>query len=362
MKILVISTVRYKKNGISAVIKNQFSSEAFKDADVSFVFPIDSDPVMVRDLEDRGFRVYITSRKQPHTYWLYLKKLLLENNIDMVHIHGNSSTCVLEATAAKAANVRNVIVHAHSSSCKYHAVHKMLKPVLNWIVDGRIACSNDAGNFLFGDRSYHVINNSIDAERYRYNETWRHEVRQKYGIDSDTVLIGHIGTFTYAKNHEFLLQVFSCVRQMNKNAVLMLIGNGANISNIRQRVIDLELGEWVIFVGEIDNANEYGSAFDCFILPSRFEGLGLVLLEAQASGLSCLSSASVPAVVNVSGNVEFMDLGEPIERWAERLLACAEETDRVEKSNAAINCLISSGYHVAQVAETMKRYYVDMCK
>lgn len=363
MRVLMINTVDTARNGITSVIFN--CVKMLKDQGVVFDLVTKNEPdrMYVSEIEGTGGSVYVIQRsiKALPKYFLGIKKLVQSNRYDVVHIHGNSATCTIEALAARLGRARSVVVHAHSSSCVFRLAHNVLKPILNWIIDGKLACSDLAGKFLFGNH-YRVFNNAIDVENYRYNENWRQEVRQRHNVPQDARVIGHVGTFTYAKNQEFLVNVLQHFRCVQQNAVLVLIGEGVKAREIREQVNRLGLDEHVIFAGTIDDVNKYMSAFDCFVFPSHFEGLGLVLLEAQASGLRCVASTGVPEAANVAGNVEYLGLDEPVDLWAEKVSFCCNTANRSEKSTEAIKKITDRGYNIAKEAYILKDFYLSVIK
>lgn len=364
MKVLLISTVAIRRNGITAVIFNQV--KVLKRCGIVFDLVASNQPESnyIAAIEETGGSVFVVPRstRQIVKYFFALKKLIRGNNYDIVHIHGNSGTCTIEAIAAKMAKAPGVVVHSHSSACRHNILHKILRPVLNRLVDERLACSDVAGKFMFGKRPFHVMNNAIELGRYRYNEAWRQEIRGQYAIAPTAPIIGHVATFNDEKNHSFLLRVFHSYRQIHENAVLMLIGQGKNESEIRNQVKTLGLEACVIFVGGVDNVNVYMSAFDCFILPSLFEGLPLVLLEAQASGMRCLASTAVSTDSNITGNVAFFGLDQTPEQWSKALATCICEWDRAAESNAAIQKLSDRGYDLERESATLMRYYSAICQ
>ena len=363
MKILVINTVDTAKNGITSVIFNYVQAMNGQGVAFDLVSKNDPDESYVDKIEQTGGSVYVLPRsiKKIVKYIIALNQLVQKNKYDVVHIHGNSGTCILEAIAVKAAKTSKIIVHAHNTTCKYKFVHMVFKPFLNMIINGRLACSEASGYFLFGNNPFQVLNNAVDVENYRFNKLWREDVRKKHDIPEDMVLIGHVGTFSYQKNHEFLIEVFRNYHGLNKNSSLILIGEGKKQGVIRDLVKTLGLEEFIYFIGGVDNVNQYFSAFDCFLLPSRFEGLPLVLLEAQASGISCLTSTAVTNHANITGNVKYADLGQPIGLWMEKLTCICDGNDRDKKSDVAIQLLSDCGYNIRKEADRLKRYYLDVC-
>ena len=153
-----------------------------------------------------------------------------------------------------------------------------------------MCCSELAGRWLFGDKAYdsgkvYLLNNAIDLDKFKYNESLRKEKRKELGIGEDTLVIGHIGRFVAQKNHTFLIDIFNELHKKNHNSLLLLVGQGPLKEEIENKVKELKLNDSVRFLGQRNDANELYQAFDVFCLPSLYEGLPVVGVEAQATGL-----------------------------------------------------------------------------
>ena len=147
---------------------------------------------------------------------------------------------------------------------------------------------------VLGSGRFHIAKNAIDIEKYRLNPAKRAALRDELGIGNDTFVIGHVGRFTFQKNHEFLIEIFKEIYKRNKNSKLILIGKGKNEVKIKQMVQTCGFGDKVLFLGYREDIPELMSVMDCFVLPSRFEGLGIVGVEAQAAGLPTFFSTEIP--------------------------------------------------------------------
>lgn len=168
-----------------------------------------------------------------------------------------------------------------------------------------IACGKDAGEYMFLDNKYCILNNALDLEKYKYNINFRNEIRTKYMIKDNEILLGHIGRFTYQKNQEFLLDL---INKLPSKYKLMMVGDGENFENINKMIIDRNLKDRVVLTGIVNNTNEFYSSFDLFVLPSRWEGLPVVGLEAQANGLYSVMSNNIDKNVNIINKVDFLNI------------------------------------------------------
>ena len=253
---------------------------------------------------------------------------------------------------AKRYGIKKRIIHAHNSGNET----TLLRGILHYMNKARIgiyatdfwSCSMAASKYFYSDRiiaskKHHIINNAIKAEQYKYDVQTRNEMRKELGLEEKYV-IGHIGRFQYQKNHEFLIDIFAAYAKMNDKAHLLLIGQGENQGTVRQKVAALNLQDKVTFTGARLDVDKLVQAMDIFVFPSRFEGLGSVLIEAQAAGLKCITSkGKVPYEVNITGNVEFAELAENPEEWAESIRKIEEE--HVERSNC-LPLIVKAGYDI----------------
>ena len=237
---------------------------------------------------------------------------------------------------AEKAGIKIRIAHSHSTSnpkeWKKNLLKNILRPFSKKYANVYFACSELAGRYLFGNKTFDegkvvIINNAIDIEKFRYNEetrkSKRNEIAQRYPntkINDDTLIIGNIGRMVASKNQTFLIDIFNEIHKKNENSVLLLIGQGPLQNEIKDKVNKLGLTNSVKFIGQVTNANDYYNAMDVFVLPSLYEGLGMVLIEAQANELPCIASTEVPKEASVSNQVEFISLKEENKKWADNIL------------------------------------------
>ena len=164
------------------------------------------------------------------------------------------------------------------------------------------------GDWIFDNKNYQILNNSIDTEIYRFNCESRKRIRQQYEIDNNCICIGHVGKIYQPKNHKFLIDIFKDYHSFVKNSKLLLVGDGIMREDIELYVEELSISDSVIFAGMKPNVNEYLSAFDIFVFPSLWEGMPLSVLEAQASGLPCIISNAIDTDVIATNIVTMFPL------------------------------------------------------
>lgn len=217
----------------------------------------------------------------------------------------------------------------------------------------RLAVSQEAGLTLYGKHlSFATIHNGIDLGKFAYNPALRAEMRRKLGVE-DKVVIGHIGRFTEQKNHPFLVRIFDAIYKQNPQAVLILIGVGPDEENIRAQVRHLGLQDAVRFEGLATNVPAYYQAFDAFLFPSLFEGVGIVALEAQTSGLPCFISDVTPREAFVC-NATALSLNESPKVWADAVLGTLAHYRRKDETDA----MRRAGFDARDTAKQIEKEYL----
>lgn len=296
-----------------------------------------------------------------------LTKIVKEQRYDFVHVHQDGAFAHLLIYWVTKKYVDRFIVHAHSTSMGSDPVkerlHRTLRPFLKGDKMICLACSKDAAEWQFptsviADKRYTVIKNGIDIEKFVFNSGTRHVVRKQLGLEKNFA-VGHVGRLAYAKNHEFLINTFAEVKKSCPDAVLLLIGgeSGENMGDkLKEQVCSLGLAESVIFYGNTDRVNELYQAMDCFVFPSRYEGLGIVAIEAQAAGLKTLCSDSVPEEAKITELLEYMPLAAGAEKWAEKILTY---NDGYERKNMAQQ-IREAGYDIKMSAKQVEDIYLSL--
>lgn len=355
MKIAMINTVRTQRNGITNVIFNLLGAMG-EDIRVDLVSIHEPEASYYEAVAARGGQLHVVSRsiRHPARYVKQLSALIQNEGYDIVHAHGNSTTLALEMVAAKRAGCPVRIAHSHSTGCKYKALHRLLGPVFQKTCTHRLACGEAAGKWLYGERAFTVVNNGIETERFAFSPEARQTVRQALGIPAEAPVLGHTGIFNENKNQSFLLEILAA-KEAPEDLELILLGDGPMRETVEEKAAELGLTERVHFVGNVADVENYLSACDLFALPSRFEGLPLSLVEAQASGLTCLASDTVTREADMTGGLCFLPLDAGAAVWARALKAALPE--RREASVRAVERIVARGYDIAAEAAKLKEYY-----
>lgn len=283
----------------------------------------------------------------------------MHKDYDIIHIHSpNIGMFVLPA--AKKAGIPIRILHSHST--KYS--NSKVKSIRNFILDistrslvtDFVACSENAGNFLFKRNAYTVIPNGINIKSFAYDQEGRIKMRNVMGVEDRTV-IGHVGNFDYQKNHELLIDIFYEIYKKDKGYLLYLVGNGYLEEKIREKVKKMGLVDSVKFMGRRRDIPNLMQAFDIFVLPSKFEGFGIVCIEAQASGLQCFASKNVPMAAKVTDNISFLDINSPPEQWAERIMSIAGYQRKDMSSKVK-----KEGYDIQDTSKKLQDHYLSLVR
>lgn len=280
------------------------------------------------------------------------------NEYDVFHIHTqHAMDGYLSALSAKKAGVYKVIVHSHSTNTQYHpTMHKLFQPLLEHLPIIKFACSDLAGKWLFGaNTEYTIVYNGIDTNKFSFTEEIRTHVKQKNGWN-DNIIIGHVGSFTYPKNHKFIVEVFNEIKKEKINSKLVLVGTGPLLNNIMKQIEQLGLKEDVYFLGNRSDINELVQGFDLFLFPSHYEGFPVVLVEAQSTGLKCLISDIITNEVNITPNIYKLSLDMDIKEWAKTAI---ELIDSGNYRYSMTDKIVASGLNIENTVKILEQFYCD---
>ena len=299
------------------------------------------------------------SLRNVFTYSKKLKALLIKNpEYQIVHSHLDSLSA-FPLSIAKKVGIPTRIAHSHTTNFdkNYKAsIRNVYKKFIKYYATDYFGCSKEAVEFMFGKNisSYYIMHNAIDVDKFKYNQKVRNKVRKNLNIPKDVLVVGHVGRFNYPKNHEFLIDIFYELHKKNKDSLLMLVGEGDLKQKIINKVDKLGLADSVIFLGSRPDVNELMQAMDIFVFPSRYEGLGIALIEAQAAGLKCLTTKDViPSSVDITGKVNFIDLQLGHNIWANRVIIPGTTNNH----NIEI---INSNYSINKQVDMLTDYYWNM--
>ena len=290
-----------------------------------------------------------------------LKSFFKEHhNYKVVHLHSSSKNYMV-LKYAKKYGIPVRIAHSHNIDFQTKNplkkfIGNIFKFFLKKYATDYFACSKMAGKWLFGEKiinsnKFKIIHNAIDYDKFKFSKSIRINKRKEFGFNEEDIVIGHVGRFTNQKNHSFLIEVFNECHKKNNNYKLLLIGTGVLENKIREKVKKLNLEKNVIFAGFRNDVNECIQAMDIFVFPSLFEGLGLGLVEAQASGIPCIATANtIPNEVKINKNFKVIELN--VNKWVDSILKC--DLKRVESKENLIN----SNYLIENIVHELENKYM----
>lgn len=315
------------------------------------------------EIESLGGRIFVAPRYRLWNHRLYVHwwHTFLAEHSEWPVIHGHMMTTAALYLKVARTHGRRTVSHAHNTrfgGWVIHRVKRLLHRGIPRYADVLLACSHSAGDAVFGaGTAYRVIHNGIDIERYVSSTQVRDDVRSEIGLE-DHLVLGHVGRMNAQKNHAFLLEAFAVLHRMRPDAVLLLVGDGSLRRQLELQCSALGITGQVHFLGVRADVHRLLQAMDVFVLPSRFEGLPVALVEAQASGLPVLVSSAVSREVQIIPELEFMDLDEGAEAWAARLL---EMTDTHVRRDTRLD-LQRAGYDIRQVSQSLCSVYFELAQ
>lgn len=305
--------------------------------------------------ENGSSYVRLPARKHILVYFYKLYRLLKRYHI--VHVNGNSATIAIELMAAKLAIVNVRIAHIHNSKTNHRIIHQCLLPIFLKSYTRGLACSELAGNWLFGKGNFEVLRNAIDLKKFKYSPLSREKIRKELGISKKTIVLGHVGRINEQKNQLRLLQIFSLFQaECYKDSKLLLVGDGSMRLRLQKEISALNLDDKVVMTGERTDIPDLLCAMDVFVFPSQWEGLGLVVIESQAAGMPCVVSENLPHDVYLTDSVKVVSLTDSDKTWVDKIKNVCD-VDR-EKSSLINKMLITrGGYNIEIEAIKMEQIY-----
>ena len=319
--------------GIETYVMNEFymldSSKAV------FDFVCDFPSMVYKDeVEKRGSRVYFIPAKGKGLlkHWAAFEKLLKAHpEYKYIYFNVMDAGQVLTMLVPKRLK-RKIIIHSHNSNTDKPQLHKMFKPLVNKIADKRYACSLAAARHMFGNAPAKIIPNAIDLRRYVFDADARKNKRAELEINDDEYVIIHVGRLSYQKNVKRLLDIYGEVLKEGKKVRLLQVGDGEQKEEIYSYAKENGIYDKVDFLGKRGDVPELMMAADVLLLPSLYEGLTLVGIEAQATGLPCVFSDGVDADTKINRNVIFIPLSKDNKKWVEAVMSFKGSKRNIDQS------------------------------
>lgn len=350
---------KHTTGGIKTVIMNYYEHIDRNEVQFDFIVDKNSPIKNYSDIESLGGKVYeVTSLKNPFAYLHQCRRIFRKN--DYLVVHGYVNT--LNVFPMFAAFLAGVPVRISENLSTGHPGEKktIVKNILRRF--SRIFPTHIAANSVYsGEWMYkkkhmdkcRIIRNGIDLDKFSYNPTLREKIRNEYGWQ-DKFVVGHIGRYQYQKNHNFLIDVFEQVHKKCPEAILALIGYGDLKEEIFAKIEKLGLTDFVVDLGGREDIALFYNAMNCFVLPSFYEGLPVVGIEAQATGLPCIMSDEITHETEITDNVSFIGLDKSADVWADAVLR--HRTFERKDVSAQVT---QNGYNIVTEAAALQQYYSD---
>ncbi|NQG98072.1 glycosyltransferase [Streptococcus suis] len=273
-------------------------------------------------------------KKKPISTFIQLAKFYKKNKnrFDYIHLQTGAASELSYVFPFSLLYTIPLISHSHNGNGYSPLVNALFRGILNLCTSKRLSCSDEATRWLFGKKyigQTKIINNGIDTAKFTFSQDKRVEIRNQYDINDDIFVIGHIGRFSEQKNHKKIISIFNKVKQLNPNTKLLLVGTGELQDEIKGSLPD-SLIDFVIFAGKQADTEAYYSAFDVFLMPSLYEGLPIVGVEAQSMGLPCFFSNTIDSQIILTDNAFVLELNESDDYWAENILLTNIKKDRMQ--------------------------------
>ena len=353
---ILVDGIPKEKGGIGTFLFNmaRWSKQCTSEPRINFSFLVPKGSDYQCLLEQIKCNVFIVPSLLHHfSYEKAIKKIFLNKNYDYLWINNTSKVNKTLLEIAKI-NGTKIITHPHGVDNEEKGIKKTIFHLLDNLnkryyfdsINVPLSCSIDAAKSFYGNsriilEKTTVINNGIFTEDFAYSDIARKEIRDKFKIGDNDILIGTVGRMTAVKNQLFLVHV---LQKLGKNYKLMILGDGEDRSKIESEIKDNCLEARVLLPGSVSNVNDYLSAFDLFVLPSLHEGMPYSVIEAQAEGLRCIVSDTVSKEVEITDLVSFSRLND-IDDWVEKIISNTGKLIDIQRVKYA-QIIANSGYGI----------------
>ena len=330
-----------------------------------FICDSDSQAIPTEEIKSLGGCVYIIPPYQDvFSNMKELKRICKENNYQIIHAYNSTMNffpmCVAKQVGIPV-RISESLSMAHKKDQKTK-IKNILRLFSRWYATHFLACGEDCGRWQFGDKLFDsgkvtVFKTAINTEFNAYDPKVRSKTRKEHHWE-DKIVIGHIGRFTAQKNSVRLIEIFSAIAKAEPKAVLCLIGDGELKDEMMVKIKELAIEDRVDYLGRREDIQQFYNAMDCFVLPSLYEGLPVVGLEAESCGLPMFFSTEVTSEANACELGHFIDLSASDEEWAEQILKAAKENMPIRRSHAKE--VAAAGFDSIVESSKLQQYYLNV--
>ena len=363
IKVLSISPGLNYCGGVETYLMSYYRKLDFNIINMDFVTHDISGSNYKNEIERNGGKVFLLPKFSVKNIFKVMNniKTFFEQNHDYDIIHCNMANAApFYFYYAKKYGIKVRILHSHQTKYAATFSHSIRNVPLIWLgkklATDYVACTVDAGRFLFKNKKFVVINNSIDITKFKYNKKNREKIRKELNLSNKIVII-HISILEPEKNHNFIIELLNFMVNLNCDVKLLLIGSGSLKNMIKEKIKELKLKNHVILINDVTNPEDYYQAMDVFIFPSHYEGLGIVAIEAQVSGLPVICNETLPRDIDVTNNIVRLSLKDNYELWANKIL----ELSKIKRKDCS-KIMKDTKFSIDNEAKKLNNYYINLCR
>ena len=366
MPIRVLQILGQVNNGgVEAVVMNYYRHIDKSKVQFDFVMHRGSNQQYIAEIQSLGAKVYQISPYNKNiiafTYDIY--KIIKEGHYNIVHSNMNALS-VFPLFAAWLAGAKVRILHNHTTDTNAEGlrtlIKRILRPFAKVFANQYWACSKLAAEWMYGKQALNagkvtIINNAIDLCKFAFNQEKRNVLREELRLEGKFV-VGHVGRFMKQKNHDFLIDVFAEIARLRADSVLILIGEGPLLTDVKEKVRQFKLEQQVKFLGVRNDVADLYNVMDVFVLPSLYEGLPVVGVEVQANGLPFICSKNITNEVIINKNVKSISLNEPIDKWTSEIISVLSNDRRSVREK------LMDKFDINTASRRLESYYTSLDK
>lgn len=363
-KILFIAPNLRISNGVTSFIMGNYFFLLENEYEVDFLLTRKVESPYNEIVENNGSRIFEYPNPENKFSILnghYVRDLLKENSYDLVHCNVTGMYAYWAVMEADRAKISHIVYHAHNpketTSIKGRLREEIFDRLCFIHTTDYIACTEHAGKSVFGTKKFYVVKNGVNFEKYRFDIEARKRIRRDLQIE-DSIIVGTVCRQAEQKNPYFIIDIIRELNKSEKKYILLWVGTGPLEQKVREYAEHKRIAEKVVFLGNRQDTNKLYSAMDLFLLPSKYEGLGIVYLEAQANGLYCFASDVVPKETDITGNISYYKLSDSPVEWANQIVN-KMKTANIDR-NLVLNIVTKSDMELTSANKMLIQAYQQM--
>lgn len=364
-RILIFLGSFAQNNGIANCIMNSLESICSNYTNVDFLVLRRVDSIYEKKVLEKGFKIFVLpdEHKKLSLKKISCAKYLFKTKYDLIHVNVPYHNGFMVLLLAWLTGVKVRIYHSHARKFNLTFKNNIYSSFFNMLCtrfsNKHLSCSDIAGKEIFGKQAFEIFHNSIYADKFIFSKELRSKLRTEIGVEN-SIVVGAVGRFDSIKNPFFLVDVFFEIKKMKSDAELVWLGEGPLEQNVKEYINKKGLTSSCHLMGSCSNVNEWYSAMDILLFPSLLEGFGMVLVEAQASGLCCFASDKVPEETKITDDVHFISLTKNADEWAMTVVDSLETCKNERASH--LDILQKNGYDINSLNRTLSDIYAGSLK